>query len=63
MGAIVLRGGAPYGLDPHDIVVDNGVITEMTPSNQASGNLSDAEGVEVELDVSGWKGQCSRGVW
>ena len=53
MGAIVLCGGAPYGLDPHDIVVNNGVITEMTPSNRANGNLPHAEGVELELDASG----------
>ena len=53
MGAIVLRGGAPYGLDPNNIVIDDGVITAMTPSNQASGNVPDSEGVEVELDASG----------
>jgi len=53
MGAIVLRGGAPYGLDPNNIVIDDGVITAMTPSNQASGNVPDGEGVEVELDASG----------
>ncbi len=55
MGAIVLRGGAPYGLDPHDIVIDDGVITEMTPSNQAGSNALDAEGFELELDASGCK--------
>ena len=53
MGAIVLRSGAPYGLDPHDIVVDNGVITEMTSSNQSGSDALDAEGVELELDASG----------
>ena len=53
MGAIVLRGGAPYGLDPHDIVVEDGVITEMTPSNQSGSDALDAEGVELELDASG----------
>ena len=53
MGAIVLRGGAPYGLDPHDIVIDDGVITAMTPSNQAGSNARDPEGVELELDASG----------
>ena len=53
MGAIVLRGGAPYGLDPHDIVVENGVITEMTSSNQSGSDALDAEGVELELDASG----------
>ena len=53
MGTIILRGGAPYGLDPQDIVIDDGVITAMAPSNQASGNLPDGEGVEFELDASG----------
>ena len=53
MGAIVLRGGAPYGLDPHDIVVEDGVITEMTSSNQLGSDALDAEGVELELDASG----------
>ena len=53
MGAIVLRGGAPYGLDPHDIVVEDGVITEMTSSNQSGSDALDAEGVELELDASG----------
>ncbi len=53
MGAIVLRGGAPYGLDPHDIVIDDGVITAMMPSNQAGSNALDGEGVELELDASG----------
>ena len=53
MGAIVLRGGAPYGLDPHDIVVEDGVITEMTSSNQLGNDALDAEGVELELDASG----------
>lgn len=53
MGAIVLRGGAPYGLDPHDIVIDDGVITAMTSSNQAGSNARDPEGVELELDASG----------
>ena len=53
MGAIVLRGGAPYGLAPHDIVVEDGVITEMTPSNQSGSDALDAEGVELELDASG----------
>ena len=53
MGAIVLRGGAPYGLDPHDIVVEDGVITEMTASNQSGSDALDAEGVELELDASG----------
>ena len=53
MGPIVLRGGAPYGLAPHDIVVEDGVITEMTPSNQSGSDALDAEGVELELDASG----------
>ena len=53
MVAIVLRGGAPYGLDPHDIVVEDGVITEMTPSNQSGSDALDSEGVELELDASG----------
>ena len=53
MGAIVLRGGAPYGLDPHDIVVEDGVIVEMTSSNQLGSDALDAEGVELELDASG----------
>jgi len=53
MGAVVLRGGAPYGLDPHDIVIDDGVITAMTPSNQSGSNALPAEGVELELDASG----------
>lgn len=53
MGAIVLRSGAPYGLDPHDIVVEDGVITEMTSSNQSGSDALDAEGVELELDASG----------
>ena len=53
MGAIVLRGGAPYGLDPHDIVVEDGVITEVTSSNQSGSDALDAEGVELELDASG----------
>ena len=42
----------PYGLDP-DIVVEDGVITEMTPSNQSGSDALDAEGVELELDASG----------
>ena len=53
MGAVVLRGGAPYGLDPHDIVIDDGVITVMTPSNQSGSDALHAEGVELELDASG----------
>ncbi|MEC8406788.1 MAG: amidohydrolase family protein, partial [Actinomycetota bacterium] len=53
MVAVVLRGGAPYGLDPQDIVVEDGVITEMTPSNQSGSDALDAEGVELELDASG----------
>jgi len=53
MGAVVLRGGAPYGLDPHDIVIDDGVITAMTPSNESSSDVLPAEGVELELDASG----------
>ncbi|MEC9179987.1 MAG: amidohydrolase family protein, partial [Actinomycetota bacterium] len=53
MVAIVLRGGAPYGLDPQDIVVEDGVITEMTPSNQSGSDALDAEGVGLELDASG----------
>ena len=53
MGAIVLRGGAPYGLDPHDIVVEDGVITEVTSSNQSGSDALDAEGVELEIDASG----------
>jgi len=53
MGAVVLRGGAPYGLDPHDIVIDDGVIAAMTPSNQSGSDALHAEGVELELDASG----------
>jgi len=53
MGAVVLRGGAPYGLDPHDIVIDDGVITAITPSNQSGSDALHSKGVELELDASG----------
>jgi dihydroorotase len=41
----VLRGVRPYGEEPVDIVVSDGVITEIAPAGSASGDVIDADGL------------------
>jgi dihydroorotase len=43
--SLVLRGVRPYGEDPVDIVVSDGVITELAPAGSASGEVVDADGL------------------
>ena len=43
--AHVLRGVRPYGEEPVDIVVSDGVITELAPAGSASGDVIDADGL------------------
>ena len=45
MTALVLRGVRPYGEAPVDIVVADGVITELAPAGTASGEIIDADGL------------------
>ncbi len=43
--AHVLRGVRPYGEEPVDIVVSDGVITELAPAGTASGDVIDSDGL------------------
>ena len=43
--AYVLRGVRPYGEEPVDIVVCDGVITELAPAGSAGGDVIDADGL------------------
>jgi dihydroorotase len=43
--AHVLRGVRPYGEEPVDIVVSDGVITDLAPAGSASGDVIDADGL------------------
>ncbi len=43
--AYVLRGVRPYGEEPVDIVVSDGVITDLAPAGSAGGEVIDADGL------------------
>ena len=43
--SIVLRGVRPYGEDPVDIVIDDGVITDLAAAGAGSGHVIDADGL------------------
>ena len=43
--AQVLRGVRPYGEEPVDIVVSDGVITELAPAGSGTGDVIDADGL------------------
>lgn len=42
---IVLRGARPYGEDPRDVVVADGVIVELAAPGTAAGEIVDADGL------------------
>jgi dihydroorotase len=43
--AQVLRGVRPYGEEPVDIVVSDGVITELAPAGSGTGDVIDSDGL------------------
>ena len=43
--AYVLRGVRPYGEEPVDIVVSDGVITELAPAGSGTGDVIDSDGL------------------
>jgi dihydroorotase len=45
MSSLVLRGVRPYGEDPVDIVIADGLITELTPAGRGEGEVIDADGL------------------
>ena len=45
MSATVLRGVRPYGEEAVDLVVTDGVITEITPAGRGSGEVLEADGL------------------
>ena len=47
MSSRVLRGVRPYGEAPVDIVFADGIITEIAPAGTGSGEVIDADGLEI----------------
>jgi dihydroorotase len=45
MTALVLRGVRPYGEDPVDLVIEGGVIAEISRAGSASGRIVEADGL------------------
>lgn len=45
MAARVLRGVRPYGEEPKDLVVADGVIVEIAPAGRGTGEVLDADGL------------------
>ena len=45
MTALVLRGVRPYGEDPVDLVIEDGLISEIARPGSASGRVIDADGL------------------
>ena len=45
MSAIVLRGARPYGEDPVDIVIADGVIVDLAAPGSAHGDVIDSDGL------------------